>query len=133
MASSARTKAPQSFKAVRRKPYLSSSIRPVFFTPTRLLRGLNRVSGRGLTGVQTVFSKASWAAKTHFHVRLSAVGGLYSLCLVAGFLPRPRNLAHSVVLRSSLGGYALGLATQFHQLFTYCQVAPDSPVVAAAL
>lgn len=130
---SAQLKTPNGFKAVRRRSYLLFSIKPAPFVPSRLLRGLNRAGGRGLTGVQTVFSKAAWAKKTYFHARLSSIGGLYSLCLVAGFLPRPSNLAHSVILRSSLGGYALGLATQFHQLFSYCQVAPDSPSVAAAL
>lgn len=129
----AQTKTPASFKAIRRRPYFLFDIKSPASAPSRLLRGLNRVSGRGLTGTQTIFSKASWANKTRFHTRLSSVDGLYSLCLVAGFLPRPRNLAHSVILRSALGGYALGLATQFHQLFTYCQVAPDSSAVATAL
>lgn len=128
-----RTKTPLGFKSIRRKPYFLFNIKSTVSAPLRLLRGLNRVSGRGLTGTQTIFSKASWTHKTRFHIRLSSLEGLYSLCLVAGFLPRPRNLAHSVILRSALGGYALGLATQFHQLFTYCQVAPDSPLVATAL
>lgn len=56
---SAQLKTPRGFKAVRRRSYLLFGIKPALFVPSRLLRGLNRAGGRGLTGVQTVFSKAA--------------------------------------------------------------------------
>lgn len=55
----ARTKTPLGFKAVRRRPYFLFGIKSPASAPSRLLRGLNRVSGRGLGGTQTIFSKAS--------------------------------------------------------------------------
>jgi hypothetical protein len=52
---------------------------------------------------------------------------------VVGFLPRASNLAFSVVLRSCLGGYILGLANQYHELFSFCQASPRSTLTAAVL
>jgi hypothetical protein len=126
-------KTPFNFKKIRRLPYPSFKLKTPLKAPARLTRGLARSGGRGLAGLQTVFSKGSWAVKTRFHLRADSVGGLYGLHFVAGFSPRPRNLSHSVILRSFLGGYVLGLANHHHVLFSYCQVAPDSLVTAGVL
>jgi hypothetical protein len=124
---------PVGFKRVRRKTYPTLVIRPPRFSATCLIRGFGRKGGRGLTGRQTVFSKGAWAARTKFHSRVLDMRGLYSLHVIVGFLPRPRNLAHSAVMRSSLGGYVLAVASQFHTLFSFCQAAPDSPLAASVV
>lgn len=99
----------------------------------RLTYGIRRRGGRGLFGTRTVLSKGAWAARTRFHVRASAPGALYALAFVAGFLPRVRNFAHSAIIKTALGGYALVAATQYLTLFSFARVAPDSPLYAAAV
>jgi len=126
------THTPFFLKRVRRSTY------PLYLAglrmrPHRLLYGIRRAAGRGLAGTRTILSKGAWGARTRFHVRACAPGALYTLALVVGYVPRVCGYAHSAVLRTALGGYALVAATQHLSLFSYTRVAPGTPHVAGAV